>query len=98
MIRHLVLYRLKESAAGREKAENARLMKEKLEGLLGKVEGMLSAQVTTNFTPGGIDVCLVSTHTDKAALDIYQNHPAHLEVKKFVHEVIESRVCHDAEI
>lgn len=98
MVRHIVMWNLKPEAAGHTKAENAQLMKEKLEGLLGKVEGMLSAQVTTNFTPGGIDVCLVSTHTNKAALDIYQNHPAHLEVKKFVHEVIESRVCHDAEI
>ena len=40
MIRHIVLYRLKESAAGREKAENARLMKEKLEALNGRIDGL----------------------------------------------------------
>ena len=48
-------------------------MKEKLEGLCGQVDGLLSAQVTTNITPGGIDVCLVSMHTDRAALDLYQS-------------------------
>ena len=40
MIRHIVLYRLKESAAGREKAENARLMKEKLEALAQSLAGL----------------------------------------------------------
>lgn len=98
MVRHIVLWNLKDEADGRAKAENAAMMKEKLEGLVGKVEGLLTAQVSFNFTPGGYDVCLVSTHTDKAALDLYQGHPAHLQVKEFVHKVVESRVCHDAEI
>ena len=35
MIRHIVLYRLKEQ----DKEQNARTMKEKLEGLNGKIEG-----------------------------------------------------------
>lgn len=98
MIRHIVMWNLKAEADGRSKEENANLMKEKLEGLCGQVDGLLSAQVTCNITPGGIDVCLVSMHTDKAALDLYQAHPAHLAIKEFVHKVIETRYCHDAEI
>ena len=98
MVRHNVMWNLKDEALGHTKWENAAEMKKKLEALVGKVEGLLSAEVSFNFTDGGHDVCLVATHTDKAALAHYQGHPAHLEVKKFVHAVIESRVCHDAEI
>ena len=36
MVRHIVMYRLKEE----NKEQNARLMKEKLEGLNGKIEGL----------------------------------------------------------
>lgn len=98
MVRHIVMWNLKEQADGRTKVENAAMMKEKLESLAGQVEGLLSAEVSFNFTPGGYDVCLVSAHTDKAALDLYQGHPAHLKVKEFVHKVVDSRVCHDAEL
>ena len=98
MVRHIVLWKLADAAGGRTKKENMALMKEKLEGLAGQVEGLLSADVTENFTPGGYDLCLVSTHTDRAALECYQNHPAHLKVKEFVHTVITERASHDTEL
>ena len=43
-----------------ERAASARKMKELLEGLVGRVPGLLSAGVHQNFTPGGYDLCLVS--------------------------------------
>ena len=76
MVRHIVLWKLADNAGGKTKKENMALMKEKLEGLVGQVDGLLTAEVTENFTPGGFDLCLVSTHTDRAALEGYQNHPA----------------------
>ncbi len=98
MVRHIVLWKLADNAGGKSKKENMAIMKEKLEGLVGQVDGLLSAQVTENFTPGGYDLCLVSTHTDAAALAAYQNHPAHLKVKEFVHTVITDRASHDTEL
>lgn len=98
MVRHIVLWKLADNAGGKSKKENMAIMKEKLEGLVGQVDGLLSAQVTENFTPGGYDLCLVSTHTDAAALAAYQNHPAHLKVKEFVHTVITGRASHDTEL
>ena len=44
MIRHIVLYRLHEQAAGGTKAENAALMKQKLEALNGVIEGLHDLQ------------------------------------------------------
>lgn len=50
MLKHIVMWRLADSAEGRTKAENARWMKEHLEALVGVVPQLLSAEV-------GINVC-----------------------------------------
>lgn len=96
MIRHIVIWNLQEEANGKPKAENAAVIKEMLEALPGKIEGLLKAEVTTNFNPNGMDLCLYSEFTDRAALDFYQDHPLHVAVKEFVHKVVSSRVVHDS--
>ena len=90
MVKHIVLWNLTDPA---HKDENAAQMKEKLEGLVGVVPGLVSAQVGRGFS--GFDVALVSELTDRDALAVYQDHPAHREVKKFVHSVISERVSCD---
>ena len=94
MVRHIVLWNLKEENAD----ANAAIIKEKLENLVGKVDGLLKAEVTRNFTLGGYDLCLYSEFIDRAALDAYQTHPLHLEAKEIVHRSITSRVVCDSEI
>ena len=100
MIRHIVMWKLKEHAEGASRAENALKLKEKLEGCRGIVPGMLKLEVGI-AAPGlesTYDVVLVSDFTDKAALDAYQVHPTHLALKGFVGAVRESRECVDYEI
>ena len=92
MVKHIVLWNLADPA---HKDENARHMKELLEGLVGVVPGLLQAQVGQGFA--GFDVALVSNLKDRDALDVYQNHPAHLKVKEFVHSVVCERVSCDFE-
>jgi len=45
MVKHIVIWRLKDSAAGRGKSDNARLIKEKLEALRGRIPGLLHLEV-----------------------------------------------------
>lgn len=97
MVRHIVFWNLKEEADGRGKTANAAIMKEKLEALVGKVEGLRRAEVGFNFTEGGYDVCLYSECDSREALEVYQSHPAHMKVKEFVHKVIASRAVCDSE-
>lgn len=97
MIRHIVIWKLKESAEGATRAQNALKLKEKLEGCRDLVPGTLQIDVGL-ATPGldaTADIVLVSDFTDKVALDAYQVHPVHQEVKKFVVAVAESRECVD---
>ncbi len=94
MVRHIVLWKLKEENAD----ANAAQIKEKLEALVGVVDGLLKAEVTRNFTPGGYDLCLYSEFTGKAALEGYQVHPQHLKAREIVHQAITDRVVCDSEI
>ncbi len=86
MVRHIVFWRLHESANGRSKAENAAEVKRLLEALNGKIPGMLKLEVGFDFsrTPESSDIVLYSEFESRAALDAYQNHPLHEAVKPFV--------------
>lgn len=97
MLRHIVLWNLKETAAGGGKEDNAAIIKVKLEALVGKIEGLNRLEVDPGVVEGGYDLCLYSELDDLAALKYYRSHPLHLEAQKFVHEVIESRVSCDSE-
>lgn len=92
MVNHIVFWNL----ADKQNADkNAALMKEKLEALCGVVPGLISAEVHKSF--GGYDVVLISRLESREALEVYQNHPAHLKVKEFVHSVVSERAACDFE-
>lgn len=93
MVRHIVLWNLADKAHA---AQNAAIMKEKLEALVGVVPGLLRAEVSAGFS--GFDVSLVCEFASREALAVYADHPAHCKVKEFVHSVICERVFCDSEI
>ena len=49
MIQHIVFWKLAETAAGRDKEANYRLLKEKLEALNGVIPGLLELRVGRNL-------------------------------------------------
>ena len=81
---------------GHTKAENARLNKEGLVDLVGRIDGLLRAEVGINVNPNGMDLCLLSEFTDEPALDAYQNHPLHQQVRDYIRKVTDSRVVCDS--
>ena len=87
MVKHIVLWQLQEKAENRDKGENAALIKEGLEGLVGQIPGLLSAEVGVALADEGYDLCLYSTFEDADALSLYQNHPAHDKVRQYVRKV-----------
>jgi len=100
MVKHIVIWRLKDSAAGRGKSDNARLIKEKLEALRGRIPGLLHLEVGFDFGQGenSGDVVLVSEFESRAALEGYQQHPLHKAVMPFVLEARSERRVVDYEI
>lgn len=97
MVTHIVMWNLKEEAEGGGKEQNAAIIKERLEGLVGKIDGLVSLKVGCGVMPGGYDLCLLGQYRDLDALKFYREHPLHKEVQQFVHKVIIERVSCDFE-
>ena len=95
MVRHIVLFRLKDRSP--ENLESAAAL---LRGMEGKIEGMVSLEVGVDFlrSDRSYDIALNTLFTDRAALDAYQEHPAHLPVKTHMHAVRESSCAADYEV
>jgi hypothetical protein len=100
MIKHIVLWKLKDSANGHSKQENARLIKEKLEALRGVIPGLLKIEVGIDFsrTELSSDLALYSEFATRADLDAYQAHPDHKAVMPFIMEARSERRLVDYEV
>lgn len=99
MIKHIVMWKLKETAHGNSKQENARIIKDKLEALDRKIPGMLRIEVGIDFskTEGSADVVLYSEFETKKDLENYQIHPEHKAVMPFIMEARLNRTVVDYE-
>jgi quinol monooxygenase YgiN len=100
MLKHIVMWKLKEHAEGADRAANAVKVKALLDACDSLVPGMLKLEVAI-AEPGleaTCDVVMYSEFTDKAALDAYQNHPQHVALKPFVGAVREARQCMDYQL
>lgn len=99
MIQHIVMWRLKESAHGNDKATNARLIQEKLEALRGRIPGLRRIEVGLDFsaTANSADVVLLSEFGSREDLAAYQAHPEHQAVVAFVSEAVCERRLVDFE-
>ncbi len=97
MIKHIVMWKLKDEAEGNDKATNAKLMKEKLDAIANLVPGMLKLEVgfDLKLDATAYDVILYCEFENEAALAAYQEHPQHKAVFPFIGAVRESRVAVD---
>ncbi|MBK6766741.1 MAG: Dabb family protein [bacterium] len=100
MIRHVVLLKLHEHADGADKLTNARRVKELLEIMPGKVEGLLRLEVGINELPGpqAYDVIINCDFPNWATLEYYRDHPLHRDVMALLNRVRSDRAVVDWEI
>lgn len=99
MVTHIVMWKLKDTAEGNSKEENAKIIKQKLEALPPKIDAIKSIEVGRDFNGSDMayDVALYSVFADREGLETYQKHPAHLEAAGFVRSVVQARVVVDYE-
>ena len=93
MVKHVVLYNLKE---GVDKAEAVKLIASVLEPLVGKIPGLLHLEIRQAFE--GMDYALYSEFESREALSAYAVHPMHLEAKDQFFHLLDSRVCADYDV
>ncbi len=97
MLKHIVMFKLKERAEGSDRPTNIKALQEKLEALPAQIKEIKFFEVGINSIETGVayDMVLVSEFESKEALLSYQKHPEHVLVANFVGKVCESRVVVD---
>ena len=100
MVKHIILWQLKEEYSEEQKKEIRQGAKEGLEGLVGVVPGLLEVHVQIEMLPSAnADIMLDSTLTDAEALKNYAVHPEHVKVADTkVRPFTRSRTCIDYEV
>jgi hypothetical protein len=97
MLKHIVLFKLKEQAAGAGKDQNARRLKAEIEALVVKIPQIEKMEVGINTVPSeaAYDVAIYSEFSDKSDLEIYQKHPEHMKVVDLVKKLAAGRAVVD---
>ncbi len=96
MVRHIVCWNYKDGFSDEQNRENALKIKEELEGLVGKIDGIVELHVFTDMLPtSNRSFVLNSLFESEQALAAYQVHPEHKRVGGFINSVMQDKVCVD---
>lgn len=100
MIKHIILWKLKEEYSPAEKEKIKAGIRAGLEGLSGKIPGLLEVHVRTEgLSSSTADLMLDSAFENADALRGYSRHPAHVAVAETcVRPFVAVRSCFDFEI
>ena len=93
MVKHIVMYTLKE---GVDKSAAVEKIASLLEPLVGQIEGLQWMESNETFQ-GGMDYVLYSEFESREALLAYAEHPLHLAAKDQFFDLIATRVAGDYE-
>lgn len=97
MLKHIVMWRLKEEAEGAVKEDNAREMKRLLEGLPAMIPEIRRLEVGVNSRTGKdtFDVVLYTEFENEGGLETYLAHQEHERVAAFVSRIRMERAVVD---
>ena len=100
MVKHVILWQLKDELSDTEKAAVKAGIKEGLEGLAGQIPGLVDIRVNIDALPSSnADLMLDTTFETAEALKGYSTHPAHVTVANSkVRPYYKNRVCLDYEV
>ena len=93
MVKHIVLYTLKE---GVDKEEAVKIIAQQLEPLVGVIPGLTKMEIRRAYQ--GMDYALYSEFESRQALADYAIHPAHLAAKEHFWHFLDPRVAADYDV
>lgn len=99
MIKHVVLFKLKNFDNEQEKKEALNEFKSKLLALEDHIPELKHIEVGLHFSINSpsFDLCLITHFESLTDLDAYQIHPEHLKVGHFVKQITVNRAAVDFE-
>ncbi|MBR3867187.1 MAG: Dabb family protein [Clostridia bacterium] len=99
MIRHVVMWKFKEEAEGKTKAENMQIVRDSLFALLPIIPEIKLMEIDCDImhTEMSYDMMLTTEFASVEEMKVYAEHPAHKKVQEFVKAVREARIVLDCE-
>ena len=100
MVKHVIVWKLKDEYSAEEKESIKKGIKEGLESLKGKIPGLVDIKVNINgLESSNADLMLDSTFENEDALNGYSVHPEHVKVAtEKVRPFTAVRSCFDYEV
>lgn len=97
MVKHIVLFKLKEYNAFNERTFIFKSFQAKLNDLKSKISEIIDLEVGENINPvdSAYDIALTVHLKDFNDLNIYRNHAEHKKVLEFINNVIVNAVVVD---
>ncbi|QUH25593.1 Dabb family protein [Serpentinicella alkaliphila] len=97
MLKHIIMWRIKDNVHGLSKFESAIKMKDALEGLVGIITEIKTLEVGINIndSDSAYDIVLFSEFEDKSGLEAYKIHPQHMKVVELAKTIVSERAVVD---
>ena len=97
MVKHVVMWKFKDSAEGRSKRENMEWVREHLYALRGLIPEIKNMEIGLDVlkTDASMDLVLLTEFDSLNDLSVYANNKDHLKVAEVVRAVTEKRVVID---
>lgn len=100
MIRHIVMWKFRESAEGKSKRQNMETVRDRLMALPPTIPEIRRIEIGFDIVGSDMsyDMVLLTEFYSMADLEHYKHHPDHVAVSEYVAKVREARVVVDCEI
>ena len=99
MVKHIVLFKLKDEVSAEKKAAVMHQFKKAIEALPAKISVIRKIEVGLNMNPGETwNIALYSEFDSLEDVKYYATHPDHVAAGKILAETKESRACVDYEL
>lgn len=100
MVKHIILWKIKDEYSENEKESIKNNIKLNLEGLKGKISGLIDIKVNIcGLKSSNVDLMLDSSFDDEPSLNNYSVNPLHVEVADtYVRPYMSNRSCLDFEV
>ena len=97
MVKHIVMWKFKDSAEGKTKEENMAFVKDSLYALVGVIDEIKKMEIGIDITHSdmSMDLVLLTEFETVEAMKAYAVHPEHVKVAAYIKKVTESRVVLD---
>lgn len=95
MVRHIVMFHLTDKVTEENRAQIIADMRASVQNMVGKIPGLLCAELGENFAGGPHDIVMYSEFERPEDIPAYSNHPLHAAHREKMKEYVSGRVFAD---